>query len=410
MNRNPVVSLRADWAAFAYRLSPGVWADRDVVPYAAQVSVWGRWAVALVAVFEVAYRPNFWYPDHLAPAILVVPLVAVNGFFHHRLLTGRGVTWRWMLLLNCMDVALISASVSTFAGLEKFVFVAYYPSLAMFGLVFTSVWLGLAWTTVTAAAYTLATLVAGEGLDMNAGEEKVLVGRLAAMYVLVLCVMLITRFERNRRRAAMDRERRLQRERIELSQEIHDTAAQTAYLVGMGIDRARELAGEENAELAAALDATASLSRSAMWELRRPIDAGPIFEGRELGPALWSHCEIFEGITGVPASMSQSGTEPQLPVETRSRLFSIAHNALTNVFRHARAGSVEIRLDFEADRIRMSISDDGVGLPEDHRDRGRGFRGMTADAEALGGTLLVGNGKGERGTTVSCVVPYASSE
>ena len=131
----------------------------------------------------------------------------------------------------------------------------------------------------------------------------------------------------------------------------------------------------------AALDATSTLSKSAMWELRRPIDAGHIFEGRELGPVLWSHCATFEKITAVPARMSQSGTEPPLAIETRARLFSIAHNALTNAFVHARPGRVEIRLDFEADKIRLSVSDDGVGLPDDYAERGRGFNGMRADAE-----------------------------
>ncbi|MYB50464.1 MAG: hypothetical protein F4X72_14570 [Dehalococcoidia bacterium] len=397
-------------AALAHRLEPAVWVDRDVLPYAARVSVWGRWFVALVAVFLVAYRLDFWYPHHLAPAVLVIPLVAVNGLVHWGILLKRPVTRRWLLLLSGLDVALISASVSSFAGLERFVFVAYYPSLAMFVLVFTSIRLGLAWTTLTAAAYTIATLMSAGGLDLAEGDEKVLLARLAAMYALVLCVMLITRFERAGRRAAIDRERRLQVERIELSQEIHDTTAQSAYLVGMGIDRARSLADGSNAELAAALDAASTLSRSVMWELRRPIDAGRLFEGRDLIPALWSHCETFESITGIPAGMEQSGTEPPLPVETRARLFSIAHNALTNAFRHARPSKVEVRLDFEAGRIRLSVSDDGVGLPEDYRERGRGFRGMTADAEALGGALIVESGEGGRGTTVSCVVPHEASE
>ena len=398
--------LKARLAAIAYRLSPGVWADRDVVPYAARLSVWGRWCAVLMTVFQLAYRPGFWYPHHAEPIFVMIPPVVLNGLVHYRLLAGKPITWRWMLLLSAMDIAVISAIISTFGGLERFVFVAYYPTLAMFVLVFTSFWLGLAWTTVAATAYTLASLTTDGGVDMSAGDEKALAGRLAAMYVLVLCVMLITRFERAKRQAAVDREGRLQRERIELSQEIHDTTAQTAYLIGMGIHRARERAGESDEELAATLDATARLSRSAVWELRRPIDAGRIFEGRKLGPALWSHCETFESITGIPARMSQSGTEPPLPVETRSRLFSIAHNALTNAFRHARARRVEVRLDFEADRIGLSVSDDGAGLPDDYAERGGGFKGMTANAEMLGGTLTVESGMGERGTTVSCVVPY----
>ena len=75
----------------------------------------------------------------------------------------------------------------------------------------------------------------------------------------------------------------MQQDRIELSQMIHDTAAQTAYMIGMGIHRAREPAGESNKELVAALDATYALSREAMWELRHPIDAGRIFEDRRPG-------------------------------------------------------------------------------------------------------------------------------
>ena len=64
--------------------------------------------------------------------------------------------------------------------------------------------------------------------------------------------------------------------------------------------------------------------------------------------------------------MTQSGAEPPLAAETRARLFSIAHNALTNVFLHARPGRVEVRLDFEADQVRLSVSDDGVGLPDEY--------------------------------------------
>ena len=59
------------------------------------------------------------------------------------------------------------------------------------------------------------------------------------MYALVLCVSLVVRFERTRRQAALERERALQRERIELSQAIHDTTAQSAYMIGLGIDAAK---------------------------------------------------------------------------------------------------------------------------------------------------------------------------
>ena len=307
-------------------------------------------------------------------------------------------------------IALITAGVVIGDGFRSFIFLAYYPSLAVFAVVFSSHWLSLAWTTAVAVMYAAVCLRVGSGLDLDAGNEKVLIARLAMMYTIMLGVSLITRFERIRWQTSVTRERELRRERIELSQTIHDTTAQTAYMIGLGIHRARELAGETNEELVATLDATSALSRSAMWEVRGPIDAGHILEGRELGRVLWSHCATFERITGVQAELSQSGTEPPLTTETRTRLFSVAHNALTNAFLHARPGKVEVRLSFEAGQIGLSVSDDGVGLPDGYAERGRGFNGMTSDAEQMGGALIVESGEGVGGTTISCVVPYVADQ
>ena len=193
-------------------------------------------------------------------------------------------------------------------------------------------------------------------------------------------------------------------ERIELSQTIHDTTAQTAYMIGLGIHRARELAGDSNEDLVAALDAASALSSSAMWEVRGPIDAGHILEGRELGRVLWSHCATFETITGVPAGMSQSGTEPPLATETRTRLFSIAHNALTNAFLHARArqGRGRVELRGRPDHA-LRLGRRGGASRRLCRTR-PGFGGMRSDAEHMGGTLLVESVRGG-GTTITCVVP-----
>ena len=391
-------------------VTQGALSDPDVFLYAARVSVWGRWFVWLVGVFLLAYRPGFWYPENIEYLSIPVLLGLLNGLVHLRLLTNRPVTWRWMLFLFAMDIALTTVGIVIGGGFRSFIFLAYYPSLAVFAVVFSSHWLSLAWTTTVAVAYAVVCLRVGSGLDLDAGNEKALLARLAMMYTLVLGISFITGFERIRWRTSVARERELRRERVDLSQTIHDTTAQTAYMIGLGIHRARELAGESNADLTAALDATSALTRSAMWEVRGPIDAGHILEGRELGRVLWSHCATFEKITGIPAEMSQSGTELPLATEIRARLFSIAHNALNNAFLHARPGRVEVRLCFEADRIRLSVSDDGAGLPDDYAERGRGFIGMRSDAEQMGGALIVESGEGIDGTTISCVVPYVADQ
>ena len=396
---------RVETRAILTRSWPNMVADPGVTLYAAWVSVWGRWFVWLVGVFLMVYRPGFWYPDHTEFLAIPISLLVANGLVHHRLLTNRPVTWRWLLLLGAVDVALTTFGIVIGGGFTSFIFLSYYPALAVLSVVFSSYWVNIGSTTTVAVTYTVVCLVVGPGLDLEAGQEKVLLSRMAVLYILVLGVNFITRFERLRWQASVARERQLRQERIEVSQTIHDTTAQTAYMIGLGIHRARELAGESNEELLAALDATDALSKSAMWEMRGPIDAGHIVEGRELGRVLWSHCATFEKVTGVETRMSQSGTEPLLATETRTRLFSIAHNALTNALLHARPGMVEVRLGFDPDRIELSVSDDGVGLPEDYAERGRGFSGMRSDAEQMGGTLIADSAGGGGGTTITCRIP-----
>ena len=293
-------------------------------------------------------------------------------------------------------------------GFPGFAFVAYYPALALFVVVFTSLWLGLAWTTMTAITYSLVCVTVGPGLDIVAGHEKELLVRIAAMYAVVLCVSLIARFERGKRRAAVGRERELMRERIELSQSVHDTMAQSAYMIGLGIDAAKQAARESRDDLEDRLEATSLLSKTAIWQLRHPIDLGRIFEGRDLGRTLGSHVATFTTVTSVRAELQQTGAEPPLSIETRSMLFSIAHNALTNAFRHAGASRVYVRLDFGEERIRISVSDDGVGLPDDYEERGHGFANMARLAKRLGGRLVVEPGGPYGGASVACEAPTAN--
>ena len=387
------------------------WAASYEVRYAAGVSVWMRWLVAALGVYVTVQRP---YPlpmtQYASYGVLVGVLIILNGLIHHRLWSGRPLTWRWTLAFSAMDVALATAGVWISGGFSAlFAHLFYYPALAMFAVLFTSLKLNLAWATLVALIYTLVCLTVGGGLDWAAREDVTLVVRLVVMYTVVLAVNLVARFERAGRLSATERERALQQERIDLSQSIHDTAAQSVYMIGLGVDSARSLAGDSNAELAETLEATSQLSRSVMWELRRSIDAGRLFEGRDLGSVLREHTETFQRITSVPTRMELSGAEPELSVDTRSRLFSIAHNALTNAFRHADAGRVDVVLDFGEDRILLTVADDGVGLPGDYEGHGRGFAGMKAEAERIGGQLVVTSDGPDGGTSVSCVIPIGKT-
>ena len=388
--------------------------DRDGLDdllYGVRVSVWVRWFLLLAWLLQFNYRPNFAHPAYIPTTLFAVLVLAYNAYVHYRVLSGRPVTWRWALALSAMDVTMITAGiVVSGSGFQNTFFVLYYPTLAMFAAVFTSFRLSFAGATIVAVGYAAMSLLLEPGVDFEIKEEKVLFTRIVVMYGVVGAVNLVSRFERIRRREAVERERELQRERIGLSQTMHDTIAQSTYMIGIGIETAIELADareDENRDaLLAKLYATHALSKATAWELRHPIDIGPIFEGRELSRVLSSHASTFSTITSIPAELIQSGREPPLSTVTRRLLFSIAHNAMTNAFRHAQAGKVTVSLDFEDDALRLSVSDDGVGLPEGYAERGHGFRNMQADAERMGGRLEVVLGEPGRGTTVTCVVPY----
>ena len=103
---------------------------------------------------------------------------------------------------------------------------------------------------------------------------------------------------------------------------------------------------------------------------------------------------------------SKSGLERSLSAVTRSTLFSIAHNALTNTFRHAQASKVVVGVKFQERGLWLSVSDDGIDLPDDYDGRGNGFRNVRSDAERMGGRLDVESDMSGRGTTLTCVIAH----
>ena len=386
-------------------LTPVALSEPDVATYATWVSLWGRWAIWLVVIFLFAYRPDFWYPEFTAALALPLLQLLVNGLVHYRLRQRRPITQRLLLLVSASDLAQIVFAIAIFGGYSTFAYIAFYPALGLFAVLFSSVWATVAWTSLAASIYVAICVWTGGGLDLDLGQEKVLVARVATMYIVAVGIGMLVRFERLRWQAAVSREQQLRTDRIELSQTFHDTTAQTAFMINLGIHRAKTLAGDSNRELLSALEATSSLSQSAMWEMRGPIDAGRIVEGRELGQVLSSHCATFERITGIATAMSQTGTEPTMPTEIRSRLFSIAHNALTNASLHASPSRVEVGLSFTAGEVVLRVMDDGVGLPDDYARRGRGISGMIENAVRIGGTLCVDGARAGGGTMITCVVP-----
>lgn len=384
--------------------------DTDGLRYVATVAVWMHWLVVAFCLLQLVYRPAGWPEKYVAYGPLFVLLVLYNAMVHYRLAANRTITWNWILGLVTVDIAMVSILIVIGGGFDHYFFhLLYYPALAGYAVVFTSFRLTMLGVTIVALVYLGISLTVGDGLEIETKDEKPLFARIFVMYAVTASVNLVSRFERMRWGRAVERERALQRERIEFSQSVHDTAAQSAYIMSLGIDAARSLAGDANPQLAETLEATSQISRSTIWELRHPISVGGIYEGQELNAALRDHVKSFTNVTGVEAEFSLAGTELSLPVSTKSHLFSVAHNALTNAFRHAQASRVEVRLAFAEHRISLSILDDGIGLPAGYQERGHGFPNMERDAERIGGSLEVVPEGALGGASITCHVPGEDS-
>lgn len=71
---------------------------------------------------------------------------------------------------------------------------------------------------------------------------------------------------------------------------------------------------------------------------------------------------------------------------------AVVRELLTNAAKHASASSVQLRVAAEFGHVRVSVEDDGVGIPPEGKRSG--LANLSARAEALGGTFLITSSPG----------------
>jgi signal transduction histidine kinase len=114
--------------------------------------------------------------------------------------------------------------------------------------------------------------------------------------------------------------------------------------------------------------------------------------------------ERFSERTGIDADY-RSHFDGRLADETETHLFRIVQEALTNVARHANASRVTIFLRAENGNIRLTLSDNGRGLPQTAPEHtGMGLTGMRARARSAGGDCTIASTAGG-GVTIEVTAP-----
>jgi two-component system sensor histidine kinase UhpB len=201
-----------------------------------------------------------------------------------------------------------------------------------------------------------------------------------------------------------------EQQRTHLAAELHDGPIQRLTRLGLGLERShlRLQRGrlDDGAELLA--DARVWLAEE-VQALRRIMATlrPPILEERGLVSALREYLRMVEEQAGVRCALA-GGLRKRLPADQEVVLYRVAQEALSNVAKHARAGSVRVELFEDDDVVMLVVDDDGVGFDPVLQPQGNlvhfGLASMHERLELAGGTWEVRSRPGA-GTTLIATLP-----
>ncbi len=194
-----------------------------------------------------------------------------------------------------------------------------------------------------------------------------------------------------KRYAARARELAISEERARMAREMHDTVGHYLTVVNVQLEAAGKLMDRDPSRAKAEVDKAKTLASEALSEVRRSVRAlKPLaVEERTGAGALRALIRGFEG-TGPAVSFDVVGEERELAPEAELVLYRALQEGLTNALRHSNARHVRATLAFENGGARLTVSDDGEGVPEG-TPPGFGLSGLRERAAALGGGMRTGN-------------------
>ena len=188
-------------------------------------------------------------------------------------------------------------------------------------------------------------------------------------------------------------------ERRRLERDLHDGAQQRLVWLALLLGMAEEEVGAGDGAATRALLQEAKLeAEGALIELRelaRGIHPA-ILTNAGLGPAIRSLANRSE----VPVHIGELTDRRLSPAVEAAAYFAVSE-ALTNVAKHARASSATVSLLSNEDRLRVDVTDDGVGGADPS---GSGLQGIADRVGAVGGTITVRSPR-EGGTHVRLELP-----
>lgn len=213
-----------------------------------------------------------------------------------------------------------------------------------------------------------------------------------------------TRLE-ERRELAQLVEQRLEEERRQIAHELHDEFGQSVTAIrSLAMAIATQAAEGSQREAAQLICTEAARLYDAMHGLIPRLT--PLsFDSLGLAQALENLVSDSQRRQATPVLRLEHHLPGELGASVTLAAYRVAQEGLVNAVRHAGASRVAIDVRATDTDLLVSVSDDGVGLPQDFARPGHfGLRGLAERVERLGGTFSVRNAE-PRGTRIEARIP-----
>jgi signal transduction histidine kinase len=175
-------------------------------------------------------------------------------------------------------------------------------------------------------------------------------------------------------------------DRDRIARDLHDVVIQRLFATGLQLEGVRTLRDSTEVigridKAVDALDQTITDIRSTIFELQ---DRPPGSLRAEIRALAQEYVPVL-GFT--PTVRTLGPVDTAVPDTTSSELLPVLREAVSNIARHAHADHAEIEVRADARELVLTVTDDGVGLPEHRRESG--LRNARRRAKGLDGSLDV---------------------
>jgi len=377
---------------------------------------WGLLAIALLGLLTPAEPLLGAAPPglpRLVPPSPLLPMVflALFGVLGLRLPTGRLVTRLGHTALQLLLIAL--TGVMAIAGGRLFPFmhlVLVIRSCFMYGLagrltISTLSLMLFGWTLQLRLRAVLiqlpprpARLIRNVLPNLQLNTLFLFALTLAFVVLLVNALLTERRSQEKLRQANQQLQRSAQeierlamdQERSRIARDIHDSLGHSLTALNIQLEGAMKLADRDPDKARAFLAEAKHMGSVALKEVRQSVAAlrGEPLKGIALSDGIAELVENFHKASGLTPTVHLS-LQASLSEPLRLALYRIVQEGLTNILKHANPKRVKLDLVTHAQRVMLTLEDDGKGFDPALLSTGYGLRGMRERAEALGGSFAI---------------------